>query len=163
MAQPNIHSERKPTRVSPSGSAASNEFESKSRTHLTLAIPPPENYAQSSAERYILSRSQMLNNPVERQDSSPDTPSSITGSHVSALPSPMSYNQRMHQWHQEQNTRIRKKHKHQYVYGHPPPSSPMRLPSPSNVSPASPTTNNQPSTAHENSTEKPKSFFRKFL
>lgn len=161
------------TPSSSSSSASAKPCEQKSRRHLTLNIPSAENYPQSAAERYILSRAQALNAQTGFSDMTPDTPSSVVSTHSSTASSPMSHIERMENWHAEQRTLIQKKQKHRYVYGPPPTTSPMRvsLPTPpassssSSASP-SPTSNNSPfhsAASHGHPVERPKSFFRKFL
>jgi hypothetical protein len=107
-----------------------NQQESKPSRQLTLPIPLNNNNSQSPAERYIFSRSQMLSYSNEQQDISPETPSSITGTNLSTLQSPMSHAEHMNKWHQKQTNEIKKKQKHRYVYGPPPSSSNTAFSSP---------------------------------
>ncbi|CAF1388329.1 unnamed protein product [Adineta ricciae] len=97
--------------------------ESKPRHHLVLPITPSNNYQQSAAESYVLSRSQMLNSSPDSQDSSPETPISNTTSISTILCIPMTHAERMQNWHQQQTNNLYKKQKHRYMYG-PPPTSP---------------------------------------
>ena len=103
--------------------ASSTKKESKSRHHLVLPITSTNNYQQSTAEQYILSRSQMTNSSPGSQDSSPETPTSNATSISTVLSIPMTHTERMQNWQQQQTNNLYKKQKHRYVYG-PPPTSP---------------------------------------
>jgi hypothetical protein len=144
-----------------------DQQESKSRRHLTLPVPLN---SQSQAERYILSRSQMVTNSNEQQDISPETPSSMTGTGPRTFQLPMSHDEYMRKWNKEKTNEIIKKQKHRYVYGTPPSSArtafslPMYLtPSIQSNKPLSSQSNDtQPSipvaraVKNDNSTEQPK-------
>ncbi|UJR37260.1 hypothetical protein I4U23_029969 [Adineta vaga] len=114
MAHKNTKSGQKDTQI------MSFEKESKSRDHLRLSVTPSDKLPESPAERYILSRSQMLNNS---QDISPETPSPIASTTLKSLRSPMNHSEWMQNWHQQQTNNLYKKRKHGYVYGPPPASS----------------------------------------
>ena len=109
--------------ISTNDVTSSIKKESKPRHHLVLPITPSNNYQQSAAESYILSRSQMLNSSPDSQDSSPETPMSNAASISTVLCMPMTHAERMQNWHQQQTNNLYKKQKHRYMYG-PPPTSP---------------------------------------